>query len=68
MEALQEYYQIYKKKPDQNMVFFSCFFEAKADELVGVFSEAAANEKKQVYEMLREMDNANESKYKKLIK
>lgn len=68
LEAVQEYYQIYKKKPDQNMVFFSCFFEAKADELIGVFSEATADEKKQVYEMLKEMDNANESKYKKLIK
>lgn len=68
LEALLDYYQILKKKPDQNMVFFTCFFEAKADELVGIFSEAPANEKKQVYEMLKEMDNANESKYKKLIK
>lgn len=68
LEVIQDYYQIYKKKPDQNMVLFSCFFEAKADELVGIFSEATADEKKQVYDMLKEMDNANESKYKKLIR
>lgn len=68
LEALRDFHQIYKKRPDQNMVYFSCFFEAKADELVGIFSEGTPEEKKQAYDMLREMDNANESKYKKLVK
>ncbi|MGL5914002.1 MAG: DUF4835 family protein [Bacteroidales bacterium] len=48
------------------MYFYSMFFDAKADELVSVFSEAPAPEKKEIYDILSKINTSNEVKYKKL--
>jgi hypothetical protein len=43
------------------------FFDAKSDELVNIFTESFADEKKRVYNVLSEIDPANIKKYKKII-
>lgn len=43
------------------------FFDAKADEVMNIFSESFSEEKKRVYNILVEVDPSNISKYKKLI-
>lgn len=43
------------------------FFTAKVDELVGLFSGANASEKTQAYNLLKEIDPANLTKYDKIV-
>ncbi len=43
------------------------FFDAKADEIVNIFSESFSEEKKRVYNIVKEIDPSHLSKYKKII-
>ncbi|MDR3329368.1 MAG: DUF4835 family protein, partial [Prevotellaceae bacterium] len=66
MLALQEMQKLYKEKPDNTLYFYTMFFDAKADEIANVFSEAPAAEKQAAYKLLTEVNNINEPKYQKL--
>jgi hypothetical protein len=57
---------VYRDKPDPYLFFYSVIMDAKADELVNIFSDALPDEKSRVYQILNEIDNANAVKYKKL--
>jgi len=64
LEVLQK---VYRQKPDPFLQPLKIIFDAKADELVNVFSESFGEEKNRVYEILVEIDQANAKKYKKII-
>jgi hypothetical protein len=66
LAALQNMQEVYKDRPDNAMYFIALFFDAKADEIVNIFSESDAKEKDDVYKMLMEMSVINELKYKRL--
>ncbi len=55
----------YRAKP--GAFILQIFFDAKADEIVNIFSKSFNTEKKRVYNIVKEIDPSNLSKYKKLI-
>ena len=63
-QALTEIQKVYRDKPDPYLAYVKLFFDSKADEIVNVFSQGAMTDKVRVYNILAEIDNANESKYK----
>ena len=64
LELLQT---IYRKKPDPFMQPLHIIFDAKADEIVHVFSESFPEEKNRMFQLLSEVNQANASKYKKIL-
>jgi hypothetical protein len=66
MLALQEMQKLYQEKPDNALYFYTIFFDAKAAEIVNIFSEATPAEKQAAYQLLSTINNANEQDYKKL--
>jgi hypothetical protein len=66
MQALQEMQKLYREKPDNTLYFYIVFFDTKADEIVNIFSEAKPAEKQAAYQLLSEINNGNDPKYKKL--
>jgi hypothetical protein len=58
---------IFRKKPDPFMTPLHVIFDAKADEMVNIFSESYTEEKNRVYTMLGEIDQANSKKYKAIL-
>jgi hypothetical protein len=66
MNALDKLQQISKDNP--NGILIAVFFQAKSDELVGIFSGADATEKTKAANYLRSIDPANANKYDKLTK
>ena len=66
MNALLEVQKVYREKPDMYLFYLKLFFDAKADEIVNIFSEAPIQERTRAYQLLAEVDKANERKYAKL--
>ncbi|MDQ1769436.1 DUF4835 family protein [Labilibaculum sp. A4] len=64
-ESLRLLQKAYRTKPGSFIL--QIFFDAKADELVNIFSESFTDEKKRVFNILSEIDPANISKYNKII-
>lgn len=65
--CLEDLQKVYREKPDPYLFALRLFFDAKSDELVNVFSESFPSEKARVVNILTEIDNANASKYKKIL-
>jgi Domain of unknown function (DUF4835) len=65
-ESLQLLQDVFRRKPDPFMYFLQLIIEAKADELINVFSPAFPEEKSRVVLILTEIDPANKSKYEKI--
>ncbi len=67
-ESLELIRNIYRKK--SNAVILDIFFNSKGDELVKVFSDETVPpmQKKEVYNILKEIDVGNSSKYESIIK
>ena len=65
-ESLQLLRKVYQKKPGSFLM--QLFFDAKRDEVVNIFSESFPDEKTRVYNVLKEIDPANDSKYQKIIR
>jgi len=63
LELLQA---IYRKKPDPYMIPMNLIFDAKADELINIFSESYSDEKNRGITILLEINHANARKYKTL--
>jgi hypothetical protein len=59
--------RVYRDKPDVFMYFCRVVFDAKSEAFVNIFSEAMPDEKNRVYQILNEVDNANGSKYKRIV-
>ena len=66
-ECMVSLQKVYRDKPDPYMFFLQLFFDCKSDELVNIFSESYSTEKTRVVNVLNEIDNANSSKYKKIL-
>ncbi len=64
LELLQK---VFRQKPDPFMQPLHMIFDSKADELVQIFSESFQEEKNRAYEILNEIDPANQKKYKAII-
>lgn len=65
-ESLGLLKKLFQEKP--GAFFLRVFFEAKADEIVNVYSQAYPDEKTKVINLLNEIDPANGSKYQKIMK
>lgn len=65
--AIEMLQKVYRKRPDPYMYILRLIFDAKADEMVKVFSESFSEEKNRVHNMLTEMDQTNASKYKSIL-
>jgi hypothetical protein len=63
-QALTDIQKVFRDKPDPYLTYLKLFFDAKADEIVNIFSQGPMPDKVRVYNILAEIDNANESKYK----
>jgi hypothetical protein len=66
LNAILDIQRVYRERPDNYLFFLKIFFDAKADEIVNIFSEATQQERNRVHQILLEIDKANENKYKKL--
>ena len=60
-EALHELRSIYQNNP--SAFILKIFFDAKADEITKIYSEAFPNEQARVIKLLTEIDPANSTKY-----
>ena len=58
--------KVFRDKPDPYLFLLKIFFDAKSDEFVNIYSEAYASEKQRIYQILSEIDQVNEPKYKKI--
>lgn len=65
VEALELLQKAHRSKP--NAYIMQVFFDAKADEIVNVFKPAFTDERKRVYNIVSEINPANNTKYKTLI-
>lgn len=65
-ESLVELEKFNKAKPDPFMHFLQVILDAKADEIVQIFSEAPPQDKTRVYQIMTALDPANISKYEAL--
>ncbi len=66
LNALLDIQRVYREKPDMYMFYLKLFFDAKADEIVNIFSEAPIQDRTRVYQILMEVDKNNERKYARL--
>jgi len=64
-ESLRLLQKAHRSKP--GAFILQIFFDAKADELVKIFSESFNDEKKRAYNILSDIDPANLNKYKKIL-
>jgi len=65
-EALQKIQEVFKVYP--SLFYNVIFFNAKSDELVNIYSQATADEKTKIVELLSEIDAAKSNKYQTRIK
>ncbi len=65
-QALLDIQRVYRERPDPYLLLNRMFFDTKAEEIVNIFSTAPAIDKSNVYQLLMEVDQSNESKYKKI--
>lgn len=65
LSALELLQKAHRTKP--NSYILQVFFDAKSDEIVNIFKPAFSDERKRVYNMISEINPANNSKYNTLI-
>jgi len=66
MNALLDIQRVHRERPDTYLFFIKMFFDAKADEIINIFSEAPQQDRNRMHQLLVEIDKTNEQKYKKL--
>lgn len=66
-ESLRRLQELYRQRPDPFMYYLTIILDAKADEIVNIFSRAFPEEKNRVVQILTEIDPANETKYQKIL-
>lgn len=62
--ALRDIQTVFRRRP--SLYILQMFFDAKADELVNIFSKSYPDERTRVLAILNEVDPSNGSKYKKI--
>ncbi len=66
-ESLRRLQEVYRRRPDPFMYLMTVVLDAKADEIVNIFSQGFPEEKNRVVQILTEIDPANETKYQKIL-
>jgi len=66
-ESLRKLQEVYRRRPDPFMYYMTIIIDAKAEEIVNIFSRAFPEEKNRVVQILTEIDPANETKYQKIL-
>jgi hypothetical protein len=66
-ESLRRLQEVHRRRPDPFMYYMTVILEAKADEIVNIFSQGFPEEKNRVVQVLTEIDPANENKYQKIL-
>ena len=66
VESLRLIQEVYRAKPDPFMYLIQIIMESKAEELINIFSDAFAEEKSRVMQILTEIDPGHKSKYEKI--
>lgn len=66
-ESLRKLQEVYRRRPDPFMYFMTLSLDAKADEIVNIFTQGFPEEKNRVVQILTEIDPANENKYQKIL-
>ena len=66
LTVLEDVQRLQQQKPNSAVV--RSFFDAKADELVNMFKNAAPAQKQKAYSLLSQTDPTNNSKYEALLK
>lgn len=64
-ESIKELRRVYNDKP--NSFLMQVFFNAKCDEIINLYSQAASDEKNQVVQVLTQIDPANTLKYQGIL-
>jgi hypothetical protein len=64
--AIDNLKNVHRRKPGSFLM--SLYTTAKGDEIISIFSEAFPDEKARVYNIMKEVDPANSSKYEKIMK
>lgn len=65
-ESLKLLQELYRKRPDPYMYLLQIVVDAKADELINIFSGSYPEEKSRVMQILNEIDPANKAKYERI--
>jgi hypothetical protein len=65
-ESVIELERFYRSKPDPFMHYFQILLDAKANEIVQIFSEAPPADKTRIYTVMTTIDPANTSRYESL--
>lgn len=63
-QALRDIQKVFRRRPSSYIL--QMFFDAKADELVNIFSKSYGDERNRVVAILNEVDPSNGSKYKRI--
>lgn len=66
-ESLRRLQEVYRRRPDPFMYYMTVILDAKADEIVNIFSQGFPEEKNRVVQILNDIDPANENKYQKIL-
>lgn len=66
-ESLRRLQEVYRRRPDPFMYYMTVVIDAKADEIVNIFSQGFPEEKNRAVQVLTEIDPANETKYQKIL-
>lgn len=67
-QSLKSLQEVYRQHPDPFMYYMTLVMEAKASEIVSIFTPGFPEEKNRVVEIMTEIDAGNESKYKAILK
>lgn len=65
LDALKDLQQANRRKP--NSILIIAFFDAKNDELASIFSQGNLQVRREAYDIVKELDPSNTSKYESII-
>jgi len=67
-ESLRSLQEVYRRRPDPFMYLLTVVLEAKMSEMISIFTPGFPEEKNRVVQILTEIDPANETKYREILK
>jgi len=65
-DAVLDLEKFFDAKPDPFLFYFQVILDSKSDEIVQIFSQSLADEKKKVFDVMVKIDPANPTKYASL--
>lgn len=68
LDAVLTLQELYRQRPDPEMLALQLFLEAKRDEMVNIFSGALSSEKSKATNALTEIDATNSGRYQQIMK